>query len=291
MTRTLLKPVSLSLCALLAQPAAAQETLPLADVLAATHVHGIASGVKGPDSLTLATHHGLWAVDLAARAASRIGAAPDDFMGYSAVAGSPGTAFASGHPAGGGNLGVIATQDGGATWTHVSDGPGGPVDFHNLEVSRADPSVLYGIGHNGQVQRSSDSGRTWEATGQAPERLIDIATIGADATALYAATEVGLFRSADKGATWNAVLAGAAITSVDLGADGALRAVAYGKGVLSIAADGTETLLGTDLPDGYLLYLASISASPHRLAALSGKGRLMLSDDGGATWSDAALGK
>lgn len=289
MTRALLNPVSLSLRALLALPAAAQEAMPLADVLAATHVHGIASGMNGPDSLTLATHHGLWAVDLADRTASRIGASPDDFMGYSAVAGSPGTAFASGHPAGGGNLGVIATRDGGVTWTHVSDGPGGPVDFHNMEVSRADPSVLYGIGHDGLVQHSSDSGKTWQATGQVPDKLIDIATSATDPATILAATELGLYRSADRGATWTEALAGAPITSVDVGADGVLRAVAFGKGVLSIGADGTETLLGTVLPDGYLLYLASISAAPHRLAALSARGRLMLSDDGGATWF-AALG-
>lgn len=291
MTWNALTPIGLSLCALLAGPAGAQETRSLADVLNATHVHGIGSGTNGADSLTLATHHGLWAVDMIARTASRIGSSPDDFMGYSAVAGSPGAAFASGHPAGDGNIGVITTADGGATWTHVSDGLGGPVDFHNMEVSRADPSIIYGIGHDGRVQRSSDSGKTWEATGQVPDKLIDIATSATEAATIYAATELGLYRSLDKGATWTEVVTGAPFTTVDLGADGVLRAVQYGKGVLSIGADGTATLLGTDLPDGYLLYLASISADPHRLAALSGTGRLMLSEDGGSTWSDATLGK
>ena len=46
-------------------------------------------------------------------------------------------------------------------------------------------------------------------------------------------------------------------------------------------------MVGTGLPDGYLLYLTSTFADPLRLAALSAKGRLVLSDDGGATWRDA----
>lgn len=276
-----------ALLALMAAPAAAQDAVPLADLLGATHIHGIAAGAGGPDSVTLATHHGLWAADLAARTATRIGTSQDDFMGYSAVSGRQGEAFASGHPATGGNIGVIRTEDGGETWTHVSDGLNGPVDFHNMEVSRADPAVIYGIGHDGVVQRSADSGATWEASGEAPDKLIDIATSATDAATVYAATETGLFVSPDKGATWQAVTSGAPVTSADVGADGILRAAEYGRGLLSIGADGAVSVLSADLPDGYLLYLASTHADPHRLMALSAKGRLVLSDDGGATWTDA----
>lgn len=271
---------------LLAFPAAAQETLPLADLLGATHIHGIAAGA-GRDGVTLATHHGLWSADLATRTATRIGTSQDDFMGFSPVAGRTGEAFASGHPATGGNIGVIRTTDGGVTWSHVSDGLDGPVDFHNMEVSRADPAVIYGIGHDGAIQRSADSGATWEVSGQAPEKLIDIATSPDDAATLYAATEDGLSASTDKGATWQEVTSSAPVTSVDAGADGTLRAAEYGRGLLAIGADGTVSVLSADLPDGYLLYLASTNATPHRLMALSAKGRLVLSDDGGATWVDA----
>lgn len=276
-----------ALVALIATPAAAQETVPLADLLGATHIHGIAAGT-GLNSVTIATHHGLWAVDLAARTATMIGTSQDDFMGYSAVTGRQGEAFASGHPMTGGNIGVIRTTDGGATWTHVADGLKGPVDFHNMEVSRADPAVMYGVSHDGMIQLSADSGATWEASGQAPEKLIDIATSPTDPATLYAATEDGLSVSPDKGATWQAVTTGAPVTSVDASADGLLRAAELGRGLLSIGADGAVTVISPDLPDGYLLYLASTYADPHRLMGLSAKGRLVLSDDGGATWQDAA---
>jgi hypothetical protein len=281
----------LSLIAFLATPVAAQETLPLSDLMAATHVHGIGPGAGGLDSLTLATHNGLWAVDLAGDTATRLGPLQDDFMGYSAVPGSPGTAFASGHPATGGNLGIIRTEDAGQTWDHVSDGLDGPVDFHNMEVSRADPTVIYGIGHDGWVQRSADGGQTWEASGQAPEKLIDIATSPEDAAQLYAATEAGLFLSADRGATWTPVIESVPVSTVDSGADGVVRAVDLGQGLITVGNGGEITRVSGDLPDGYLLFLTTTSVDPLRLAALSAKGRLVVSDDAGVTWTDVLMDK
>lgn len=286
--RTMLR---LALIAVLATPAMAQETMPLSDLMAATHIHGIGPGPGGLDSLTLATHNGLWAVDLAGATATRLGEAQDDFMGYSAVPASPGMALASGHPATGGNLGIIRTEDAGRTWAHVSDGLDGPVDFHNMEVSRADPAVIYGVGHDGRIQRSADGGQTWQASGQTPEKLIDIATSPQDSAALYAATEEGLFLSRDQGATWSAVIEGVPVSTVDAGADGVVRAVDLGQGLVTVSAGGEITPVSGDLPDGYLLLLATTSADPLRLAALSAKGRLVVSDDGGITWTDVLMDK
>lgn len=276
----------IGLIAVLATPVAAQETMPLSDLMAATHIHGIGPGLAGVDSMTLATHKGLWAVDLDGATATRLGQSQDDFMGYSAVPGRPGTAFASGHPATGGNLGIIRTEDAGLTWVPVADGLDGPVDFHNMEVSRADPAVIYGIGHDGRVQRSADGGLIWQATGQAPEKLIDIATSPDDPARLYAATEAGLFFSPDQGATWTTLIEGAPVSTVDAGADGVVRAVDLRQGLVRVDTGGEITPVSGDLPDGYLLFLAATSADPLRLVALSAKGRLVVSDDGGITWSD-----
>jgi hypothetical protein len=283
--------IRLGLIALLATPAVAQDSVPLSELMSATHVHGIGPGSGGADSLTLATHNGLWAVDLATGTATRLGGSQDDFMGYSAVPGSPGTAFASGHPETGGNLGIIKTEDAGQSWTHVSDGLEGPVDFHNMEVSRSEPAVIYGIGHDRRVQRSADGGVTWEATGQAPEKLIDIATSPEDAAALFAATEAGLFLSADQGVTWTAVIEGAPVSTVDSGADGVVRAVDLEQGLVTIGAGGEITPVSGALPDGYLLFLNTTSVDPLRLAALSAKGRLVVSDDAGVTWTDVLMDK
>lgn len=282
------KMLRVALVALFASPAAAQETVSLADLLAASHVHGIGPGAQGAESLTLATHSGLWAVDLTVTTATRLGVSRDDFMGYSAVLDSPGTAYASGHPATGGNLGVIRTDDSGQTWNFVSEGLNGPVDFHNMEVSRADPAVIYGIGHDRVVQRSADGGVTWEASGLALEKLIDLATSSTDPDSLFAATETGLFSSADQGATWTALIEGVPVSTVDAGADGVLRAVDLAQGLVTIGPAGEIAQVSSDLPDGYLLHLGTTSADPLRLAALSAKGRLVVSDDGGASWTDVA---
>ncbi len=281
----------LALITFLATPVAAQETLPLSHLMAATHVHGIGPGAGGLDSLTLATHNGLWAVDLASDTATRLGQSQDDFMGYSAVPGSPGTAVASGHPATGGNLGIIRTEDAGQTWAHVADGQDGPVDFHNMEVSRADPKVIYGVSHDGRVQRSADGGHTWEVSGRAPEKLIDIATSPVDVALLYAATEAGLFFSPDRGVTWTAMIEDVPVSTVDTGMDGVLRAVDLGQGLVTIGAGGVTTRVSGDLPDGYLLFLTTTSVDPLRLAALSAKERLVVSDDGGVTWTDVLMDK
>ncbi len=84
------------------------------------------------------------------------------------------------------------------------------------------------------------------------------------------AAETGLLRGTDQGTRREAVIKGAPVTTADAGADRAAG------------------ILAADLPDGYPLYLAPTHAMPHRLVALAAKGRLVLSDDGGATWSDAS---
>lgn len=269
--------------------AQAQEKLPLAELLSSTHIHGIAAGPSGPESATLATHHGIFTIDLQAQTALLQGSSRDDFMGFSQVPGAPDKAYASGHPATGGNLGVIRTEDGGATWKLVADGVGGPVDFHNMEVSRADAAVIYGIGHDGAVQRSTDSGVTWAISGKAPEKLIEVATSAQDPNRLFAATESGLFASADAGSSWQAILPTAApVSTVDTGADGKLRAVQLGQGLIEVdETSGAITPVTADLPGGYLLYLSVTQTDPLRLMAVSAEGALVVSDDGGVRWRAA----
>ncbi|MFN5998827.1 MAG: WD40/YVTN/BNR-like repeat-containing protein [Paracoccaceae bacterium] len=160
-----------------------------------------------------------------------------------------------------------------------------------MEVSRADPAVICGIGHDGRIQRSTDGGQTWQASGQAPERLIDIATSPVDVALLYAATEAGLFISPDKGATWTPVIEGVPVSTVDSGADGVVRVVDLGHGLTTVGIGGEITPVFGALPDGYLLFLTTTSLDPLGLAALSANGRLVVSDDAGVTWTDVLMSK
>src|SRR3546814_8406373 len=81
-----------------------------------------------PDSFYLATHHGFFVVgpDGVAR---QISETEDDFMGFTPHPADPDVLYASGHPAGGGNLGFIVSRDGEQTWAKLSDGADGQVEL------------------------------------------------------------------------------------------------------------------------------------------------------------------
>jgi hypothetical protein len=133
------------LMALLPSPLPAQSEQPLAELLGSTHIHALAIDRAEPNRLLIATHHGLHALDVDAGTTAPVSEARDDFMGFTAHSAEAGTLYASGHPAGGGNLGFIASEDGGKTWGRLSAGADGPVDFHQMDVSKADASVIYGV--------------------------------------------------------------------------------------------------------------------------------------------------
>ena len=121
-------------------------------------------------------------------------------MGFMPHPTDPSVLYASGHPAGGGNLGFLSSIDGGRTWNKLSNGINGPVDFHQMDVSKADPRVIYGI--HGDLQKSADGGRTWTRVGPAPEGTITIAASSNAPEAVYAGTQRGLLVSTDSGWHW-----------------------------------------------------------------------------------------
>src|ERR671919_943180 len=196
----------------------------------ATHFHGIAVDPADPSRLYLATHHGLYAVepDGSAERLSPV----QDFMGFTPHPTDPSTLYASGHPAGGGNLGFIVSEDGGGSWTQLAEGVGGPVDFHQMDVSPADAKTIYGA-YSGGLQVSRDGGGSWEMVGTAPEELIDLAASAQNADRLYAATQNGLLKSEDGGKSWqDAYWLRQPATMVHVTPDGAVYAYLVGTGLV-----------------------------------------------------------
>jgi hypothetical protein len=139
-----------------------------------THFHGLAVDAADTSRLYLATHDGLFILELKDDTAYPISEIRQDLMGFTPDPGDPSILYASGHPAGGGNLGLILSEDGGRSWRQLAEGVDGPADFHQLTVSATDPRTIYGA-YRGQLQVSPDGGRTWEIVGPAPEGLIDLA--------------------------------------------------------------------------------------------------------------------
>jgi photosystem II stability/assembly factor-like uncharacterized protein len=254
-----------------------------------THFHGIAVDAADPSRVYLATHHGFYAVGADGKA-KLISTTRDDFMGFTPHPANPQHLFASGHPAGGGNLGFIASTDGGKSWAKLSDGVGGPVDFHAMDVSKADPKVVYGIYRD--LQRSADGGRTWTRIGPPPEGTIALAASSKNADALYAATQKGLLRSLDGGRSWQpAHVVRAPVTTVHVTHQGSVYAYVVGTGLVRTAEPASNwQSLSNDFGGSYVLHLAADPKDGGRLYAVtlnpgSHAAALYASRDGGASWT------
>ncbi|MGH9331062.1 MAG: exo-alpha-sialidase [Vicinamibacterales bacterium] len=257
------------------------ESVPVSDLHAQTHIHGLAVGRRDPGTLLIATHHGLFrsGPDGEAELVSEV----QDFMGFNADPVDPERLYASGHPAGGGNLGFIVSTDRGKTWEQVSPGLSGPVDFHQMTVSPADPRVIYGA--YGALQVSRDAGKTWSVAGPLPDRLIDLAASAGDARKLFAATEGGLMVTRDSGATWEAIFASAPVSMVEVAPDGRVYAFVLGRGLIGSADDPLDfEIVSGDWGERFLLHLAIDPSNPDRLFGATQDGAILASADGGKTW-------
>lgn len=164
------------------------------------HVHGL--GVNPADgSLIVATHYGSFRIPSDGDDAERIGNSLQDTMGFT-VAG-PDHFFGSGHPdlagmqAGQpGQLGLIESADGGATWASIS--LSGEVDFHGLAFAH---DLVYGWDSGtGRFMVSADR-EEWET--RSTLDMYGFAVDPKDPDHLVGATPDGSVDSTDGGRTWN----------------------------------------------------------------------------------------
>jgi photosystem II stability/assembly factor-like uncharacterized protein len=268
-----------------ALPAQGEEAVTLSSLAQRTHVHGIAIDPTDPRRLYLATHHGFFLVSPDGMA-TRVSVERHDFMGFTPHPTDPAILYASGHPAGGGNLGVIASIDGGHTWLPLAEGAKGPVDFHQMDVSKVDPKTIYGV--FGGIEVSRDGGHTWQIVAPPPDRLIDLAASAAARDTIYAATESGLKVSRDGGTSWQPEPVATGPTSmVEVGSDGTVYAFVIGRGLISTSEDRLADwqTLSNGFGDGYVLHLAIDPTDGDKLYAVLHDGRVMASTDGGRLWN------
>lgn len=275
--------LAVSAVAGLAWPHARAEETTLAELAKRTHFHGLAVDPSDPSRLYLATHHGFFLVSADGRAERRTETA-DDFMGFTPHPRDSNVLYASGHSARG-NLGFMVSRDSGRTWQKLSDGAGGPVDFHQMDVSKADPNVIYGV--FGALQVSRDGGRSWTNVGPAPERLIALAASARDVNTLFAATQTGLLKSSDGGKTWQpAHILRRPATMVATTANGDVYAFVHGTGLLrATEPDLRWQTVNDSFGQGYILHFAVASQDPKRLYGIDDKHGIIASLDGGKTWS------
>jgi photosystem II stability/assembly factor-like uncharacterized protein len=169
-----------------------------------THGHGLALDIVDSQTLYIATHHGLLVLKNE-KELYRLGKSHDDFMGFTVHPNEPDVFFSSGHPERGGNLGFLKSEDAGMSWKKVSDGKNGPVDFHAMTISAADPKIVYGW-FQGNLQRSDDAGATWTVVDR-DHLFIALTTDPADAQKVYGISPKGegVLMSSDRGVSWQSL--------------------------------------------------------------------------------------
>lgn len=261
------------------------ETLPLQKLRQKTHMHGITVDPRNPSQIFLATHHGFFSVTPDGQA-TRLSANRNDYMGFTAHPTNPDILYASGHPVGGGNMGVIVSKDGGKQWSQLAKGVNGPVDFHQMDISRADPMTLYGA--HGGLQVSRDGGKTWAITGPLPNGLYDLTTSSQRVERLFAGTKTGLLLSDDAGKSWkNATLYRSPTTMVQSTGDGYIYAFVAGVGLLkNKESNNSWRVISRDWGERYLLHLAADRSDPSRLYGVANQGIILTSKDAGRSWKE-----
>lgn len=275
------KPTAIWVVALMLFGACTQDSEQTPEPEQLSHIHGL--GLSDAGEVFVATHFGLYVGrdgTWARRSHDR-----DDHMGFSLT---PAGMWRSGHPTGGGSLGVQQSTDGGRTWKTLSAVLNPPVDFHAMTATSSASATLYGwdSGSRG-LFRSTDAGKTWQkpAAQDLPRGVGALAVSGTD-NLVYATTERGLFRSTDGGESWQPVNPELLFALAVGGQPEVLFASkAQGGGVLRSTDGGTTwTPTGAELGDVPVVALAASTDGNGVLAADQQAG-IWNSDDGGASWS------
>lgn len=252
------------------------------------HAHGMTLDPVDASKVYIATHDGLYVLqndtDL-----FRIGSSKDDLMGFTAHPTEANTFLSSGHPARGGNIGFQKSSDGGMTWKILSQGLGGPVDFHSMTVSAVNPDIIYGF-FGGKLQRSVDGGLTWAYT-KGSIAPISLSSDPARESVVYAATQNGVQVSEDKGDTWKSIssqLEGGAVSVFALDSIDPQNALVFSEtlGGLGKSSDGGKTWerINETFAGSAVLYISFSKAQPKVAYALTNQNTIYKSADSGNTW-------
>lgn len=260
-----------------------------------THGHGLAVDVADPSRLYIATHHGLMLL-INDKDLYRVGKLEDDYMGFSMHPTNPKIFFSSGHPSTGGNLGIQISENAGFTWKKISKGINGPVDFHAMAVSPANPNIVYGWYAN-SLQRSLDQGKNWELI---PTDLLELSqgsgiySLIADPKKedrVYAATGLGLLVSNDKGASWSMAseeLSDTAIISFAVNPQDPSEMLSFTqKFGLAKSSDSSLTWqkINEDFEGDLVYFIAYNKNDSNILYTLTKKNSIYKSLDSGNTWN------
>ncbi|MGQ0791558.1 MAG: WD40/YVTN/BNR-like repeat-containing protein [Nitrosopumilaceae archaeon] len=165
------------------------------------HVHGLGIDPVDRTILYIATH-GDFYHSHDGNPPFKVDVVRADYMAFNAPVAAGVPLYASGHPASGGNTGLIKSIDGGQSWESVSKVLEPPVDFHAMSVSKSDPNIIIGFDSGARgLFKTVDAGETWE-TLQYPDYITSLAISPIDSQIVFAGTGKGIFQSSDGVQSW-----------------------------------------------------------------------------------------
>lgn len=155
-----------------------------------------------------------------------------------------------------------------------------------MDVSPINPQTIFG--NYGGIQISHDGGQTLADAGFSPLKLLAIAASGISADQIYAATQNGLYNSADAGKTWQPLeFDGKVESAIETGPSGSHCAFVLGQGLMKAQEDKPQdwTVLSNDFGDAIPLHIAIDSTDSTHLALTTQNNDVLESRDGGSNWA------
>lgn len=190
----------------------------------------------------------------------------------------------------GSGAGLYKSTDKGANWSLVSGELNGG-GLHGIVADASNPLIMYAAQWNHGIHSSIDGGISWQTgiNGLTSLEINGLALRPDNASILFVATNSGVFRSVDAGASWIMVhpITSARAVAIDPQAPGMMIVASAGNGVAR-STDGGETWSAVTAGLDGRTHFESVAFSADgsgRAFAGSWNSVLYFSDDGGITWS------
>lgn len=168
------------------------------------HIHGLGINSVDRDVLYVATH-GDFYKSVNGGSPIKVDELRADYMAFNSPMNAGTPLYASGHPATGGNTGLIKSADGGKTWDRVATILDPPVDFHAMSISQSDPNTIIGYDSAGRgLFKTIDAGNTWTEL-PIPDYITTLAIEPTNSNTIFAGfagSQKGIARSDDGGISW-----------------------------------------------------------------------------------------
>jgi photosystem II stability/assembly factor-like uncharacterized protein len=272
-----------------------------------SRVYALATHPDIPAEMLVGTDSGLYRFDIATRKFAHQPSPMDEFSAIWSIAyapDDPSIVLAGTRPAG-----LFRSADGGRRWERVAAQLPVTCPFvliprvTKIHFSPADPKMVWASLEIGGIWRSEDGGQHWEpsSTGLVSDDVHDVTGMPNRSSDVFAATNKGLHRSSDAGATWalcdldipvpylRTVVArtdggGVLFAGTGDGPPGSTGRLLRSRDFGSTWEQGAQVGLPAD-SESTLYTLAVNPADPGLIFAAAALGQFYRSRDGGETWS------